>query len=168
MKRLLTAIGLACGLLGAARADDWTQFRGSNRDAAWNETGLLATFPAGGLKVRWRVPAGGGFSSPVIADGRVWLIDALLQQPRAWERIRCIDEKTGDVLWSHIYEVTYEEGWFRPGMKDGPRATPAYRDGKLYAVGSDSDLHCLDARTGKVIWRKTLKKEYDLNDHRCV
>jgi outer membrane protein assembly factor BamB len=51
------------------RAGDWPQFRGPNRDAVWNELGVMQTFPPEGLRVRWRAPAGGGCSSPVVATG---------------------------------------------------------------------------------------------------
>jgi outer membrane protein assembly factor BamB len=168
MNRLLGAPGLALLLLSVARADDWTQFRGTHRDAAWSEKGLLESFPPEGLKVCWRVPAEGGFSSPVVSHGRVYLIDAELQAPKARERIRCFEEKTGAVLWTYSYEVHYDESWFRPGMKDGPRATPIVQDGKLFSIGSDTDLACLDALQGTVLWKKTLHQEYDLGDHRCI
>ena len=49
------------------RADDWPQFGGPTRDGVWNETGIMQTFPAEGLKVRWRASVGGGLSSPVLA-----------------------------------------------------------------------------------------------------
>lgn len=170
MKRAIAAPGLLVLLLASlpAKADDWSQFRGCGRDSVWKEQGLLETFPSEGLKPRWRVPAGGGFSSPVISGGRVYLIDAELQQPRAWERIRCFDARTGVELWTYRYEVHYDESWFREGMKDGPRATPILRDGKLYSIGSDTDLVCLDARDGARIWHKTLHKDYELGDHRCI
>ena len=129
MKRAILTPGLLLLLLASrpARGDDWSQFRGCGRDSVWKEQGLLETFPADGLKPRWRVPAGGGFSSPVISRGRVYLIDAELEAPRAWERIRCFDAKTGADFWTYRYEVHYDESWFREGMKDGPRATPTLR-----------------------------------------
>src|SRR5262245_46838735 len=129
-------------------ADDWTQYRGSNRDGVWRDQGLLETFPADGLKIRWRVEAAGGFSSPVIAQGRVYLCDAVYHPVKAKERIRCFDEQTGAVLWTHQYDVDYESYWHQPEMKDGFRSTPTIRDGRMYAVGADADLMCLDAEKG--------------------
>ena len=79
----------------AVRAADWPQFRGPNRDGAWNENGILKSLPAEGLKIRWRVPVGPGWSSPVVVRGRVYLTDMRLEQPRAWERIQCFKEPTG-------------------------------------------------------------------------
>src|SRR5262245_48117757 len=100
--RLLVAVALAPLLsLATLHADDWPQWRGLNRDGVCGETGLLQSFPAGGLKVRWRAPIGWGFSSPVVARGRVYLADSELMKPRARERLHCLDETTGKPLWSH-------------------------------------------------------------------
>src|SRR5437879_12911757 len=64
-------------------AEDWPQFRGPNRDGAWNETGILQTFPAEGLKISWRAPVGRGWSSPVVARGKVYVTDVQLTPPTA-------------------------------------------------------------------------------------
>jgi hypothetical protein len=80
---LAAALTLPLLLPAALRADDWPQWRGPNRDGVCGETGLLESFPAGGLKVCWRAPAGWGFSSPVVAQGRVYLADSEVVKPRA-------------------------------------------------------------------------------------
>ena len=102
----------------ALRADDWPQWRGPNRDGVCSETGLLESFPAEGLKVRWRVPVGWGFSSPVVAQGRVYLADSELVKPKAKERLHCFDETTGKPLWTHAYDVAYEDWAFDPDAGD--------------------------------------------------
>jgi hypothetical protein len=107
---LAAATALPLLLAAAARGDDWPQWRGPNRDGAWGETGGLEWFPPGGLKVRWRVPVGWGFSSPVAAQGRVYLADSEVVKPRAKERVRCLDETTGEAFWTYSYDVAYE-GW---------------------------------------------------------
>jgi len=141
-------------------ADDWPQWRGINRDGAWGETGLLETFPAGGLKVRWRVPAGWGFSSPVVAQGRVYLSDSEVVKPTARERIRSFDEVTGKVQWTFAHDVAYADWAFDPAQEIGPVATPIVRDGKLYTVGRLGHLFCFDAGKGDVLWRRDLEKDY--------
>src|SRR5262245_29627441 len=102
MTRLTVALVVV--LAGAVSAEDWPQFRGPNRDNVWTERGILQTFPAGGVKVRWRVPVGPGWSSPVVVRGRVYLTDMRLAKPRAWERIQCFKESTGKRLWSRESE----------------------------------------------------------------
>ena len=71
---------LLCGMLPVVslQAEDWPQFRGPNRDAVWKESGTLQVFPPEGLKVQWRAPIGPGFSSPVVAEGRVYITDCQL------------------------------------------------------------------------------------------
>jgi outer membrane protein assembly factor BamB len=144
------------------RADDWPQWRGPGRDGVWRETGILESFPPEGLKVRWRVPAGWGFSSPVVAQGRVYLADSVVVKPTAKERVRCFDETTGKVFWTHDYEVAYEPWAFDPKQEVGPVATPIVQDGKVYTVGRLSNLICLDARKGQVLWRRDLGKDYQV------
>src|SRR5438552_414302 len=97
-------LAIAASLLLAipTQAADWPQWRGPNRDGVWSDTGVLETFPPGGLKVRWRVPVGRGWSSPVVAQGRVYVTDAqLLTPPKARERLLCLEEVTGKALWTH-------------------------------------------------------------------
>src|SRR5262245_47944330 len=81
------------GLAGTnAKADDWPQWRGPQRDGVWRETGILESIPAGGLKFRWRARVGNGYSGPSVAQGRVYVTD---RQPSAVvERVLCFDEAT--------------------------------------------------------------------------
>src|SRR5213593_4829358 len=94
-KTLLAAVTVALLSSAMLRAEDWPQWRGPNRDGVCRETGLLKSFPAEGLKVRWRVPVGWGFSSPVIARGRVYLADSEVVKTKAKESVHCFVETTG-------------------------------------------------------------------------
>ncbi|MEX0703249.1 MAG: PQQ-binding-like beta-propeller repeat protein [Planctomycetales bacterium] len=155
--------GLAAALLATAsgRGDDWPQWRGPERDGAWNEAGVSEAFPAGGPPVRWRVPVGPGWSSPIVAAGRVYLTDARLDAPRADERVLCFDAETGKPRWDHSYPVTYPE-WAFPAR--GPTATPLVREGKLYTLGNKGNLHCFDAARGNVLWTRDLEADYQLQE----
>ncbi|MES2598342.1 MAG: PQQ-binding-like beta-propeller repeat protein [Verrucomicrobiota bacterium] len=145
-----------------AHADDWPQFRGPNRDAVWQETNIIQTFPKAGLVVRWRVPVGYGLSSPVVAQGRVYLIDAELKKPKAQERVHCWDEKTGASLWTHVYDVTYPDWAFDAQQMTGPNSTVIVQDSKLFAIGATGQLLCLDAVKGAVLWERQLTADYGL------
>jgi outer membrane protein assembly factor BamB len=114
------------------------------------------------LKVRWRVPVGWGYSSPVVAQGRVYLADSLLVKPKAAERLHCFAETTGKALWTHAYDVVYEDWAFDPTQEIGPVATPIVRAGKVYTLGRLGHLVCLDATKGEVLWRKNLQKDYQV------
>ncbi len=145
-----------------ALAEDWPQFRGPNRDGVWNEA-----FPVGEMKVRWRKPVGWGWSSPVVAQGRVFLTDSELTKPTAKERVQCFEEATGKLLWTYAYEVIYPEWAFTPGQGGGPTATPIVEAGRVYAVGANGHVHCLDATKGAVLWEKNLRKDYEVREMQC-
>jgi outer membrane protein assembly factor BamB len=165
----------ACGLIlscigiGHARADDWPQWLGPKRDGVWRETGILDKFPAGGPKVLWKTPIGAGYAGPAVANGHVFVTDHVLAPGAEYpekgfggptvegkERVWCLGEKTGAVVWKHEYDCTYK----RLGYCKGPRTTPTIHDGKVYTLGAMGHLFCLDEKDGKEIWSKDLMKEY--------
>jgi outer membrane protein assembly factor BamB len=154
--------------LGAARADDWPQWLGPQRDGVWRETGILEKFPGGGPKVLWRTAIHGGYAGPAVAQGRVYVTDRLLApgvkdpdnpfnrtNSTGKERVLCLDEKTGMVLWKYAYDCRY-----RMSYPAGPRATPVVADGKVFALGAMGNLVCLDAGSGKLLWSKDFVKDY--------
>lgn len=123
------------------------------------------------MKTLWRIPVGTGFSSPVVAQGRVYLTDSHVTRTNARENVRCLDAATGKSIWTHAYDVVYPEYGADPDHPFGPIATPVVADGKVYTYGRMSDLLCLDAGTGRVLWRHSLPKEYgtteDLRGPNC-
>src|ERR1051325_10285645 len=159
---MLSLIALAM----ASRAEDWPQWRGSNRDGVWHETGIRRKFPTEGLAVRWRAPVGYGFSSPVIARGRVYVTDALLDRPKVRGRILCFEEKTGKLLWTFAREKTNYPAWaFVPGQEPSPNGTPVVQGGRVYATGPQAHtLYCLEAVSGKLVWEKDLAQDYQIED----
>jgi WD40 repeat protein len=151
------ALPLAVPLLVAmlARADDWPQWRGPNRDGVWRESGTLTAIPESGLKVRWRARIGRGYSGPVVARGRVYVTDHQLR-PEV-ERVLCFEEATGRPLWTHSYHCDYQDMEYG----NGPRASPTVHAGKVYTLGTRGDLFCLDAARGAVIWKKDLARDFN-------
>jgi len=150
-----------------APAEDWPQFRGPNRDGVWSDLGLSKTFPLDGLKMRWRQPVSWGCSSPVVAQGRVFVSDAQFDAESVRERIHCFDETSGQRLWSYSYAVVYPDWAFVPGQKSGPCSTPVVDSGKVHVMGANGHLHCLDARTGALLWARDLRKDYEIRDLMC-
>ena len=166
-------LNIMLGVLGtvmvpmAGLATDWPQFRGPSRDGRWNETRILESFPPTGLKICWKRPVGGGFSSPVVAQGRVFVFDVELLQPRARERVHCFEEKTGKELWLYAYEEHYSEWTFVPERGAGPTATPTVEKHRIYTVGANGYVHCLDVKTGAVIWENNIGSEYEVDEMSC-
>lgn len=159
---LLTAAFVLLLLPYALFASDWPQWRGPKRDGFWPEP-----IPAGKLAIQWRHPVGWGWSSPVIAHGHVFVTDSELLNHTAKERIHCLEEQTGKSLWSYDYAVTYPDWVFSPGQEFGPIATPLVEQDRLYTVGINGHIHCLDARTGKVLWEQDMQQRYKLRKMMC-
>src|SRR5436190_14390350 len=114
LRTLRAAVPVLLVGVPAALGTDWPQFRGPHRDGVWDEVGILESFPREGLKIRWRHPVGGGFASPVVVQGRVFVFDVDLAKPVAKERLHCFEEKTGKVLWMYAYEEKYGEWSYVP------------------------------------------------------
>jgi outer membrane protein assembly factor BamB len=151
----------------ALLAADWPQFRGPDRDGTWSETGILKSIPPDGLNIRWRQPVGGGWASPVVADGRVFIFDVALLKPSARERLHCFEERTGKVLWVYEYDEAYGEWAYVPERGAGPTATPIVEGDRIYTVGASGFTHCLDVKTGRLIWEKKIAREYQIAEMSC-
>jgi len=169
-RRRISGLAACLALLaGSLQADDWPQWQGPQRDGVWRETGILRQFPAGGPKVRWRTPLRAGYTGPAVADGRVYVMDRVPASDGttgtnappsvkpAQERVLCLSEGDGHVLWQHEYECRYTVSY-----PAGPRATPLVNQGKVYTLGAEGNLCCFEAGTGKVIWSHALKKDYGI------
>ncbi len=163
---------MICALLATTMfrldAEDWPQWLGPQRDGVWRETGIIEKFPAGGLNFRWRTPIGGGYSGPAVVKGRVYVMDRQLAKGTARsadafsrskvpgsERVLCLNESDGKILWQHEYECDYTVSYGA-----GPRVTPVVNDGKVYALGSEGNLVCLDAEKGTPVWSHDFKKDF--------
>jgi outer membrane protein assembly factor BamB len=138
-----------------ARADDWPQWRGPNRDGVWKETGIIDKFSAPKITPRWRAPVGSGYSGPTVSAGRVYLMDRQTE-PKQSERVLCFDRQTGRALWTYTYPCDYAGVSYTAG----PRASVSLDEGRAYALGTMGHFHCLDAQTGQVLWKKDLHAEY--------
>ncbi len=145
---------------------DWPQWRGPERSGVWHEEQF--SFPTGALPVMWRVPVGGGYSSPLVASGRVFIFESVLQKPQAWEQVRCLDFNTGQQVWASSNRVNYPDYAFDPKNKAGPNATCVVEAGRIYSIGATGDLFCRDARSGKVIWGTNLTVSCGLRDYSAI
>ena len=158
----LALVGLLTASALSLSAEDWPQWRGTDRLAVWSESGIVTQLPEE-LKVTWRVPVRHGYAGPAVADGRVFVLD-WLEDPESrtvdgTERLLALDEETGDVLWTHEWTTTYRMLMFSYAV--GPRATPTVDDDRVYVVGATGRLLCLNVETGDVIWEKDYIADYD-------
>lgn len=165
--RTALALFILTSLTLPARADDWPQWLGPQRDGVWRETGLIDKFAAKPV-YRWRTPIGAGYSGPAVANGRVFITDRVLAKGaknddnafartpvEGVERILCLKESDGSILWKKEYPCGYSISY-----PAGPRTTPLVVGDKVYTLGAMGDLHCLDVNKGDILWSKNLPKEY--------
>ena len=125
----------------------WTNFRGPKRDGRYDEASVSTHWPANGLPVVWKQPVGIGHASFVIADGKAYTIE----QRRSQEVVAAYDLNNGHELWTQKWNAEFTDS-----TGDGPRSTPTWDQGRLYALGATGELRCLDANSGAVIWGKNI------------
>ena len=142
------------------QGDDWPEWRGAGRTGVWNETGILETFPAGGLTVRWRTPIHAGYAGPAVSGGRVFLTDSRRTVGnRALERALALDERTGAVRWTQEWPADYTGLQLIYAI--GPRATPTVDGNRVYVLGAMGRLLALHAATGQILWQKDFVRDFD-------
>jgi len=129
----------------------WTDFRGPHRDGRYEEAPILTQWPSKGLIRLWRQPIGGGYASFVVAEGRAFTIE----QRRRQEVVAAYDVETGRELWAHGWDGDFQE----PMGGDGPRATPTWHQGRLYALGAMGEFRCFDAANGKRLWSHNILED---------
>ncbi len=164
--RVFLGVTFMLGCSGVISADDWPQWMGPRRDNIWRETGLLKKFPQGGPKVLWRSPVAGGYAGPAVSNGKVFVVDFVSSEnvktdnfdratAKGMERVLCLDEETGKLLWKHEYPAVY--GISYPA---GPRCTPTVDGDRVYTLGAEGNLNCFQTADGKLLWSKDFKKEF--------
>ena len=159
--RNFLAAGWACLALGAVgMAADWNQFRGPQTAGISPET-IRTDWAAHPLKCLWRVPTATGFSSFTVGDGKVFTVVARSVDGGLAEVCVALDAATGKELWATPTGIAKYSGGGDSGMPDnkggdGPRSTPAVSGGRVFVYSSTLVLHCLDAATGKPLWKQDI------------
>ncbi|MCP5117777.1 MAG: PQQ-like beta-propeller repeat protein, partial [bacterium] len=139
---ILPAALVASAAFGESPGNDWPQWRGEKRDGVWRETGLLEKFPAK-FEAKWSVPIGSGYCGPTVADGRVYVMDRVLE-PKPAERVHCFEWQSGRKIWTHEYPCSYDGFSYTAG----PRCSVLVADGRAYTLGAAGHLFCFDAASG--------------------
>lgn len=156
--RVMFVIVASVLVLSAGRAfgEDWPQWRGPNRDGISKETGLLQDWPKDGPKLRWQInDLGGGYGAPSVAGGRIF---TMANKGMNEESVKALDVKDGHALWSTPIGKVGNPNQ-QPNYP-GARSTPTFDGDRVYALGSDGNLVCLDTASGKVQWQKNLRTDF--------
>jgi outer membrane protein assembly factor BamB len=138
--------------VAAQTAADWPQWRGPNRDGISKETGLLKQWPEQGPTLAWKATgAGNGYSSMAVSAGRIFTMGVRGDR----EYVIAFDVATGKEVWA-----TPNGRVYRNDRGDGPRGTPTVDGERLYALGGNGDLSCLETKSGRVVWTMNILQKF--------
>jgi outer membrane protein assembly factor BamB len=133
-----------------AVTSDWVSFLGPSHNAVSAETRLTRVLPP---PLVWELPKGTGYASPAVAGQRLVFIHRLDDE----EIVECLRPETGASLWRFRYPTAFED---RYGYNNGPRASPVIDLQRVYTIGAEGKMHCLELMTGRVVWQRDLRAEY--------
>jgi outer membrane protein assembly factor BamB len=134
-------------------ASDWPQWRGPNRDGKSTDTGLLQEWPEGGPPLAWRAEGvGRGFSTISLGAGRVYTMGDFGES----QQVLALSEETGALLW----KTSIGPSWSDPGLYPGSRSTPSFDGERLYVLGTEGTLACLEPATGRLLWERNLPRDF--------
>lgn len=151
-RALVLAAAFLAAAAAATAANDWPQWRGPNQDGVCTETGLLKTWPKDGPPLVWTARnLGGGNSTPAVAGGKVYGMGVRGGKDGIW----AVNEADGSELW-----FTPTDDAEVRGPNSGPGSTPTVHNGKVYGVSNKGKLACLDAATGKEVWKVDFRKQF--------
>ncbi|MGV3485808.1 MAG: PQQ-binding-like beta-propeller repeat protein [Planctomycetaceae bacterium] len=171
---LVFFVALISTISGLSHGDDWPRWMGPTADGVYREESVVTSLPATGLQVNWRVPVAGGYAGPAVVGDRVYVFDYQKSAGEAFndpgrradlkgsERLQCFHAETGEALWKYEYDCPYSISY-----PAGPRCTPTVDvtgpddRGRVYILGSEGDLSCLNAVSGELIWKRSFKTDYN-------
>jgi outer membrane protein assembly factor BamB len=140
-------------LPAGAVTHDWRTFLGPSHNAVSTETKLSRTLPP---PLVWEFPRGTGYASPAVAGDRLVFVHRLANE----EIVECLHPETGATHWQFRYPTAFED---RYGYNNGPRSSPVIEPAEgehVFTMGAEGQLHCLELRSGKVVWKRDLRAEY--------
>ncbi len=132
-------------------AADWTDFRGPQRDGVIRGVAIATDWNASPPKQLWRQRVGPAWSSVIVVENRLFT----QEQRGDEEAVVCYDAVTGQEIWAHEDAARFSESV----SGAGPRATPTFAEGRIYALGGTGLLNCLDAATGRRQWSRDTASE---------
>ncbi|TWT93359.1 PQQ-binding-like beta-propeller repeat protein [Stieleria varia] len=124
---------------------DWAEFRGPRRDGILTSVRIATDWQADPPKEIWRRNVGPGWSSFCVIGPMI----VTQEQRDQTEVVAAYRLQDGVPIWTNEISARFTASM--GGI--GPRATPTYRSGKIYATGAAGLVQCLDAKTGQSLWQ---------------
>jgi len=132
-------------------AGDWPQWHGPTRDCRVATAEKVPTSLPKDPKPVWKIPVGGGHSSPVVAGGKLVYLDENGKN----EVVHLLDARTGQETWQTPFAERFEDEWGA-----GPRSTPTIDGDRIYVQSCDGEFRCLNVADGKTVWRTSFEKDF--------
>lgn len=137
-------------LLQAADPDTWTQWRGPSRDGRISTSTWPMTLEEDRLALKWSAALGPSYSGPIVSRERIFVTET---KNKKFEVVRAFDRTSGQQLWETQWEGSMSVPFFAASNGSWIRATPALDGDRLYVGGMRDMLVCLDAGSGKIVWK---------------
>jgi outer membrane protein assembly factor BamB len=134
---------------------DWPCFLGPTGDSVSSEKGILAPWPAKGLRIVWQKEVGQGYATASVSRGRLFFFERVGNKAR----LNCWKSETGESLWSFEYPTAYRDKYNYNG---GPRCCPVVDGDRVYLHGVEGVLHCLRVRDGKLLWKVDTREQFGI------
>jgi outer membrane protein assembly factor BamB len=136
---------------------DWTQWGGPHRNFQSSATGLSDQWPEDGPPVIWKRELGPGYSSILVEGDRIYTMYRKGEQ----ECTVAMEADGGETVWEYCCDAPFIAGKMSMEFGPGPHSTPLIVGDRMFTVGVTDKLHCLDKKTGKVLWKHDLAGEFD-------
>lgn len=151
--------GFGTGMLLAfvavsAAAQEWTGWRGANRDA--KVTFAVPSAWPKALEKGWSVEVGTGHATPALLDGKLYVHARQGDD----EVALCLDAATGETIWRDAYPVSYTMDPTATEHGKGPKSSVAVSDGKMVTFGITGVMTCYDTKSGEKVWRRDFLEEF--------
>lgn len=157
LQKLVFCVLMAGGtLLTAGRAADWPQYRGPNNDGSSPEK-ILKSWPKEGPREIWKASLGPSFGSFAVSGGKAFCFIQRKVDGEDKEVALALDANTGKEIWA----TPLGTPTFDKQGGDGPRSTPTVDGDRVYFIGANLVLTCLDAAKGSLVWQHDLVKDYN-------
>ena len=153
VRQFCTGIGIAAVatmlIPATAAGQDWTQWRGANRDGSVSGFDVPAAWPAA-LSEQWTVEVGSGYASPILIGDRLFMFARQGDD----EVMLALDAASGETVWRTSYPAPFNMVAATRNHGPGPKSTPAYDDGRLFTLGISGIVTAFDAETGDELWQR--------------
>ncbi|MGB1928535.1 MAG: PQQ-binding-like beta-propeller repeat protein, partial [Mariniblastus sp.] len=141
------------GISGSLVADDWSQINGPTRNGIVSDTELFRDWGSMKLQTAWSREIGQGNSGPVVVGDRLYIF----HRPGKSYLLEALNKNTGALLWQRELPAGYTGG---VDGDLGPKSVPIVSQGKIFLLGTEGNLFCVDTEDGELKWQRELLKDY--------